>query len=115
MPGTVPLPCQKVGLIAEDPVHSMIFPEMTALDNLCFLADCRTPHLWRDRALQRSIQREYEVYLGDAIYENDVLALSHRARFDLVYYRMCGTFLPPGARTRQYWVKSKWLCSVSYK
>ena len=88
VPGTVPLPGQKVGLIAEDPVHSMIFPEMSALDNLCFLADCRTPHLWRDRALQRSIQREYEVYLGNAIYESDVLALSHRARFDLVYYRM---------------------------
>lgn len=87
-PGSEPRPTQKVGLIAEDPVHSMIFPEMNALDNLCFLADRRTPHLWRDRALQRSIQREYAVYLGDAIYENDVQTLSHRARFDLVYYRM---------------------------
>jgi len=81
-------PGQEIGVISEDPVHSMIFPEMTALDNLCFLADRREPRIWRSRGLRRSIAREYAALIGDTVYASDVTALSHRQRYDLVYYRM---------------------------
>lgn len=81
-------PGQELGFIGEDPAHTMLFPELSALDNLCFLADRRDGRLWRSPALRRSIAREYERFLGGAVYERDVGALTHQQRYDLVYYRM---------------------------
>ncbi len=79
---------QSVGFIQEDPVHTMLYPEMSCLDNLCILTDEKQPHIWRSGALRRNVAQEYRQYLGGDIFERDIRNLSHRAQYSLVYYRI---------------------------
>ncbi|HBG76524.1 MAG TPA: sugar ABC transporter ATP-binding protein [Clostridiales bacterium] len=83
-----PEPGQELGFIPEDPVHAMLFPGMSVLDNLCISVDQRIPRIWLDPGIRRSIREEYSAYLRSALAEQDVRALSHREQYDLIYYRM---------------------------
>lgn len=79
---------QAVGVIQADPTRTMIFEGLTALDNLCFLADRKGKFFWSGRAARASIAREYASVFGEDIYERDVRRLSRRTLYNLVYYRM---------------------------
>lgn len=79
---------QAVGIIQADPTRTMIFEGLTALDNLCFLADRKGKFFWSGRAARVSIAREYAAVFGDDIHERDVRRLSRWTLYDLVYYRM---------------------------
>ena len=79
---------QAVGVIQADPTRTMIFEGLTALDNLCFMADRKGKFFWSGHAARASIAREYASVFGEDIYERDVRRLSRRTLYDLVYYRM---------------------------
>jgi len=77
-----------IGFIAENPSQSMLFKEMTYLDNLCFLVDMKQPNIKLNKRIQKSIIQEYESFIGKEIHENDVTKLSRAALYSMIYYRL---------------------------
>lgn len=78
----------KLCIIEENPVQSMVFPEMTFLDNLCFLLSQRTSGMWVNTRLRSSVLQEYEPYIGKDIYAADLTHLSLSSLYNLVYYQV---------------------------
>ncbi len=77
-----------VAFIGEDPVQSMLFKEMSYVDNLCFLLDKKQNPVWLNKKITRSIVQEYWPVVGDEIYETNILNLKLQSLYDLVYYRI---------------------------
>lgn len=76
-----------VGFIAEHPTETMLFKDLSYLDNLCFVSDIKQPLIWRSKALRKSVVKEYEPILGSALLTNDIIPLSLTSLYDLVYFR----------------------------
>lgn len=74
--------------IDQYPVKSMVFPEMTYLDNLCFLLYEKLGWVEVSHRIKRSIMREYETILGDDIYAKDITGLRKSSLYSMVYYRI---------------------------
>lgn len=79
---------RKVCFIQENPIHSMLFQEMSYIDNLCFLLDKKEPQLWLNKNIKRSIMQEYEPLIGKDIYAMDISALTPLSLYNLAYYRI---------------------------
>lgn len=79
---------EKICLIQENPIQSMLFQEMSYIDNLCFLLDKKQPLIWVKRNIKRSVLREYEPLIGEDIYESDITNLSFLSLYNLIYYRV---------------------------
>lgn len=78
-----------VCLVQENPIETMLFKEMSYIDNLCFLVDKKIPHyLWQHKRFRRSIIQEYEPLIGEDIYAHDITCLSALSLYNLVYYRV---------------------------
>ncbi len=67
---------------------TMLFPELSYLDNLCFTMDHRLPGIWRDARARRSVRAEYAPWLGDAVFDKSVDELTQAEKYDLVYARI---------------------------
>ena len=78
----------QVNFIRENPTQTMLFREMSYLDNLCFAMDRRCPTLWMSRRIKKSIVREYGPLIGDDIYAQDITHLSPYSLYSLIYYRV---------------------------
>jgi ribose transport system ATP-binding protein len=78
---------QNVLVIAENPTQSMLFPNMSAIDNLCFPLESRMPFIWAGERIRESVLKEYEQYIGEDIYARDIAGLSLLSLYNLVYYR----------------------------
>lgn len=82
-------PQTDIGIIQEKPTHSMLFPNMSYLDNLCFTSDRKHRFMWTGYRAKQSVAKEYEPICGSGdIYAPDIGSLSTRSRYNLVYYRM---------------------------
>ena len=77
-----------VSFIQQSPLQTMLYTDMSYLDNLCFLAGEKNPGLWLGSRLRRSIIREYYPLLCQDIYETDIRRLPARALYSLVYYKV---------------------------
>ncbi len=77
-----------VAFIGEDPIHTMLFKEMSYLDNLCFLLDQKNNGVRLNKRIVRSIAREYEPVIGPEIYETNIMNLKIQSLYDLIYYRI---------------------------
>lgn len=77
----------QIALIQRDAIHTMLFPEMSFLDNLCLLLAERVPFFWQKKQLKRSVYLEYREEIGEAIEAMDLYRLSKRDLCRLVYYR----------------------------
>ena len=75
-------------VIQENPTKTMLFSEMSYIDNLCFLLDRRLPEIWRDSRLREGIRQEYEDVLGSDVFGNRIDALSAVQKYYLVYSRI---------------------------
>jgi ribose transport system ATP-binding protein len=78
---------QGVGFIAENPIQSMIFKEMTCLENLCFLVDEKKGQMKLNKRIKKSIIQEYEPLIGKEIYENNIMSLRAATLYSIIYYR----------------------------
>jgi ribose transport system ATP-binding protein len=78
----------EVCFIQENPIHSMLFYEMSYVDNLCFLLDGRQPYFWINKKIRKSVIQEYGPLIGEDIYSNDILDLSPVSLYSLIYYRI---------------------------
>jgi len=77
-----------VCLIQENPIETMLFKEMSYIDNLCFLVDKKIPYLWQHKRFKKSVILEYEPLVGEDIYAHDITCLSALSLYNLVYYRV---------------------------
>lgn len=79
---------RSIAIVQELPTTSMIFPEMSYLDNLCFGLDHRLKTVWLKKGIKNSIVQEYGPTLGDEIFDRPIDELSERQKYQLVYLRV---------------------------
>ena len=79
---------RRVGVIRELPAETMVFSNMSYLDNLCFNLDHRFPDVWLRGRVKRSVSREYAGLLGPEVFWKRVEALTETEKYDLVYARV---------------------------
>lgn len=79
---------REIAVIRELPDVSMIFPELSCLDNLCMTVDHRLPEIWRSRRAREGLRREWTRHMGEDILSLYPDRLTRRQRYDLVYQRV---------------------------
>lgn len=77
----------QIAFIAEKPLQSMLFPDFSYIDNLCFTTG-KLPMMWLNNRVRNSIIAEYEPRIGADIYAEDIRSLSPFSLYSLVYYRV---------------------------
>ncbi|WP_186429600.1 ATP-binding cassette domain-containing protein [Clostridium sp. BSD9I1] len=77
-----------VAFINEFPVETMVFDEMSYIDNLCFLLDGKKKYISLNKRIKKSIIREYEPLVGKDIYEVSMDKLKPYSLYNLIYYRI---------------------------
>ena len=78
---------QRVAFVAEDPAQTMIFRDLTAIDNLCLPAGRKARGFWLNPAYRASCEREYAVHFAPGTLRKYPDALSAQDRHKLVYCR----------------------------
>lgn len=77
-----------VCFIQENPIQSMLFRDMSYMDNLCFLVDKKQRSPWINKNIRRSIKKEYGPLVGKDIFAKDITKLSPQSLYNLIYYRI---------------------------
>jgi len=77
-----------IAIIQQQPTETMLFPDLSYMDNLCFTLDHRLPGVWRNPALHAGIRAELEPQLGSAVFDQPVETLTQPQKFELVYTRV---------------------------
>ena len=79
---------REIAVIQQQPTQTMLFPELSYMDNLCFTMDHRLPDIWRREAARASVRREFETILGAKVFDKSVELLTQPEKYDLVYTRI---------------------------
>lgn len=79
---------RQIAIITERPDISMIFPQLSYLDNLAMTLDHRVPELWRSGRVQEGLKQEYMGRLGSEVFDLPPEKLTKRQKYDLVYQRI---------------------------
>lgn len=77
----------RIGIADKNPLESMLFPEMSYLDNLCFMLGEKVPLFWQKRTLKKHVRREYYEEIGSVLDEKQLYNVSVKDLYTLVYYR----------------------------
>lgn len=75
-------------VISSEPTRSMIFSEMSYMDNLCMGLSQRVSSIWMNRYIRESIRKEYGEFLGEQTFFKDMDELSEKEKYQLVYTRI---------------------------
>lgn len=78
----------RVAVVREFPAKSMIFPELSYMDNLCISLSQKIDSIWNSKRIRKSIRQEYGAVLGDEVFDMQVEELSERQKYQLVYARI---------------------------
>lgn len=81
-------PDRRIAVIQEVPVQTMLFPNLSYLDNLCFTLDHRFSDVWIRSRIKNSLRREYTSLLGEDVFDKRVEELTLKQKYDLVYTRI---------------------------
>lgn len=79
---------RRIAIIQELPVHSMLFSNMSYLDNLCFTLDHRMNGVWGRGRIKKSLRQEYAGVLGEDVFDLPVEELTEWQKYDLIYTRI---------------------------
>ncbi|WP_054954682.1 ATP-binding cassette domain-containing protein [Paenibacillus dakarensis] len=77
-----------LAFIQENPVETMLFKEMSYLENLYFMVDKKQNPIPIKKSVINSIIHEYEPFVGEEIYETHITNLKLHSLYNLVYYRI---------------------------
>lgn len=77
-----------VDFISENPIETMLFKEMDVLYNLAFLTFEKFGGIFMKTAVKKSILKEYYPAIGIDIYEKNILNLSIKSLYNIIYYRI---------------------------
>jgi len=79
---------RSLAFIKEEPDETMLFKEMSYLDNLLFTVDHQVPSVWRKKGVARSVRQELSGFLGEEVFSKRIEELSQKERIELVYARI---------------------------
>lgn len=79
---------KEVALIQELAAETMLFPQLSYIDNLCFNLDRRMRSVWLRRNVKTSVQMEYGAILGKDVFNMSIDDLSEKQKYSLVYSRI---------------------------
>lgn len=79
---------RRIAVIQELPAETMIFHNMSYLDNLCFTMDHRFSKIWSSKGMKKSIVSEYSHFLGKDVFFKRPEELTVKQKYDLVYTRI---------------------------
>ena len=77
-----------IAVIQELPTETMLFKELSYLDNLCFLLDSRIPEVWRDHGIREGVGREFIPAPGAEVFDKRIDELTESQKYELVYTRI---------------------------
>lgn len=77
-----------VAVIQEEPTKTMIFHEMSYMDNLCFGLYRRLYSIWGEKRIAESIRMEYGAALGEEVFTKQTEELTEMQKYQLVYTRI---------------------------
>lgn len=82
--------CENRGIafVKEQPTQTMLFYDLSYLDNLCMTMDHRVKSVWMSRKIRGSIRKEYGQMLGEDVFEKRIAELTEREKYELVYARI---------------------------
>ncbi len=78
----------QISIVQENPTATMLFPELTYMDNLCFNLGGRMREVWWRRGIKRSIRQEFEGQIESEVFETPVTRLTEKQKYQLVYTRI---------------------------
>lgn len=78
---------QRVAFVVENPAETMMFPDFTALENLCYPTSKKTVDFWANPAYQASCLREYSPYFDQDALTRYPHELSVQDIHKLIYCR----------------------------
>lgn len=79
---------RQAAIVQEMPTRSMVFPELSYMENLCISLSRRVPSIWRKRGIRNSIRQEYGPVLGEEVFSLSVEELSEKQKYQMVYTRI---------------------------
>jgi ribose transport system ATP-binding protein len=77
-----------VAFIGENPIQTMLFKDMSYIDNLCFLLDKKNNPVRLSKKIIKSVVQEYGPVIGKEIYEANIMNLKLQSLYNLIYYRI---------------------------
>lgn len=83
-----PIKTRKIAIIGEQLGNSMLFNEMSYMDNLCFAMDHRIPSIWRNKKIRDSVRSEFAEILGEAVFDKSITELTMMQKIDLIFARL---------------------------
>jgi len=78
---------QEIAFIVENPAETMLFPDFSALENLCLPASRKTRDFWRNPVYLKSCRQEYAPYFDPGVLDKYPDELSAQDLHKLVYCR----------------------------
>lgn len=79
---------RSIAVIRELPTKTMIFPELSYMENLCISLSWRLPSIWRKHRIRNNIRQEYAGVLGEDVFFMTVDQLSEKQKYQLIYTRI---------------------------
>ncbi len=77
-----------ISLIAAKPYESLLFPQLSVIDNLYFTSDEKIRHLWLRPRRRRAIAKELEPIFGKDLYKSSLHDLTQETLHTIVYQRV---------------------------
>lgn len=79
---------RRIAVIRELATRTMVFPELSYMENLCISLSMRVPTLWLKKSIRRSIRREYGPILGEEVFDLPISSLTERQKYQMIYTRV---------------------------
>ncbi len=79
---------REVAIIQRLATKTMIFPELSYMDNLCFAMDHQLPKVWVSAQAKAGIRRECARWLGEDVFFKHTEELTPLEKYDLIYSRV---------------------------
>jgi ribose transport system ATP-binding protein len=79
---------REVALIDLKPDETLLFPQLSVLDNVCFTADHKIKNLWLDHVKKKSIAKELFPLFGKTIFQPSLYGLEREILYRIVYQRV---------------------------
>lgn len=77
-----------IAIINDSALDTMLFKDLSYLDNLCFLAESKVKNFFFQKKYKKSILKEYSKEIGPCINSLDLYDVSKKDLYALVYYRV---------------------------
>ncbi len=79
---------RSISLIAPKPYETLLFPQLSVIDNLYFTSDEKIRHIWLRPKRRRAIAKELEPIFGKDLYKSSLYDLSQEKLHTIVYQRI---------------------------